>query len=259
MRPVSPAADVPSLEAIGPGDFLCIAHRGAAALAPENTLEAYRAAYASGLRVLEQDVRLLADGALVVMHDERVDRLTTTVGRVRAFDTEAWRALRFDARPWPKYATRKDIALPLFDEVLAEFGGRALLVPEAKDVGSGAPLVDALLAAGIAREHALVQSFLLDELVPAVAAGYPAIFLTESAVDAIDAVRAAGVTWAGVGHDAPDAVFRAWIDAGFRTVGYTVDDRAVRDRLRGLGVQGVFSDDPLALLADLPTDVRVVR
>lgn len=258
MRPVSPAADVPSLEAIGPGDFLCIAHRGAAALAPENTLEAYRAAYASGLRVLEQDVRLLSDGTLVVVHDERVDRLTTTTGRVRAFDTQAWRALRFDARPWPRYASRKDIALPLFAEVLSEFGGRVALVPEAKDAGSGAPLVDALLTAGIAREHALVQSFLLDELAPAVAAGYPAIFLTLTADD-IDAVRAAGVTWAGVGHDAPDAVFRAWIDAGFRTVGYTVDDRAVRDRLRGLGVQGVFSDDPLALLADLPTDVRVVR
>jgi len=119
-------------------------------------------------------------------------------------------------------------------------------------------LVDALLAAGIAREHALVQSFLLDELAPAVAAGYPAIFLSRTADD-IDAVRAAGVTWAGIGHAASDAVFRAWIEAGFRTVGYTVDDRAVRDRLRGLGVQGVFSDDPLALLADLPGHLRIVR
>lgn len=256
--PALPAADVPSLEAIGPGDFLCIAHRGAAALAPENTLEAYRAAYASGLRVLEQDVRLLSDGTLVVMHDERVDRLTTTAGRVRDFDLEAWRALRFDTRSWPAFSSRTDIALPLLADVLAEFGGRAVLVPEAKDAGSGAPLVDALLAAGIRREHALVQSFLLEELAPAVEAGYPAIFLSRSADD-IEPVRKAGVTWAGIGHGAPDAVFRAWIDAGFRTVGWTVDDRTVRDRLRGLGVQGVFSDDPLALLADLPTDVRVVR
>lgn len=254
----SPAVDVPSLMAIGPGDFLCIAHRGAAALAPENTLEAYRAAYASGLRVLEQDVRLLADGALVVMHDERVDRLTTTVGRVCEFDTQAWRALRFDARPWPAHAARTDIGLPLFDDVLSEFGGRALLVPEAKDVGSGAPLVDALLAAGIAREHALVQSFLLDELAPAVEAGYPAIFLSRTADD-IDAVRAAGVTWAGIGHAASDAVFRAWIDAGFRTIAWTVDDRGIRDRLIALGVQGVFSDDPLTLLTDLPGGLRAVR
>ena len=148
--------------------------------------------------------------------------------------------------------------LPLFDDVLSEFGGRALLVPEAKDVGSGAPLVDALVAAGIAREHALVQSFLLDELAPAVEAGYPAIFLSRTADD-IDAAREAGVTWAGIGHAASDAVFRAWIDAGFRTIAWTVDDRGIRDRLIALGVQGVFSDDPLAMLADLPGHLRPVR
>jgi len=41
---------LPSLDACGPDRPLVIAHRGAAALYPENTIEAYRAAHASGLR-----------------------------------------------------------------------------------------------------------------------------------------------------------------------------------------------------------------
>ena len=253
-----PVADVPSLHAIGPGDFVCIAHRGAASLAPENTLEAYRAAHASGLRLLEQDVRLLADGTLVVMHDERVDRLTGSTGNVCDFDLAAWRALRIDTQRWPAFASRTDVALPLFDEVLSEFKGRAVFVPEAKDAGSGAPLVRALRAFAIPRDQALVQSFLLDELPPAIDAGYPSIYLTRS-VDDLDEVRALGVAWIGLPHAAPDAVFRTWMDAGFRVVAWTVDDHGVRDRLLGLGVQGVFSDDPLALLAGLPPGLRCVR
>ncbi|UHQ18731.1 hypothetical protein LVB87_11090 [Lysobacter sp. KIS68-7] len=256
MSEPTPVADVPSLDAIGPGDFVCIAHRGAAALAPENTMVAYRAAYASGLRLLEQDARLLADGALAVMHDASVDRLTDGRGDVRGFDTAAYRALRVDARRFPQFA-QQTIAPALFDEVLAEFRGRAVLVPEAKDVGSGAPMVAALQRAGIAREHALVQSFLLEELRPAVDAGYPAIYLSRTD-EGIDAVKAAGVGWAGIWKGASDTVFRAWIEAGFRVIAYTVDDHAERDRLRGLGVQGMFSDDPFALMAGLPSDLRCV-
>ena len=255
---VTPMVDVPSLHAIDRGDFVCIAHRGAASLAPENTLEAYRTAHASGLRLLEQDVRLLADGTLVVMHDERVDRLTGSTGYVCDFDLAGWRALRIDARRWPAFASRTDIALPLFDEVLSEFRTRAVFVPEAKDVGSGAPLVRALQASAIPRDQALVHSFLLDELPPAVDAGYPAIYLTRSADD-LDEVRELSLQWIGLPHAASDAIFRTWIDAGFRVIAWTVDDHGVRDRLRGLGVQGVFSDDPLALLAGLQSGLRCVR
>src|SRR5207342_3604232 len=124
LSEATPVADVPAFDAIGPGDFVCIAHRGAAALAPENTMAAYRAAYASGLRLLEQDVRLLADGALAVMHDETVERLTDGRGDVRAFDTAAYRALRVDAGRFPRFA-QQAIAPTLLDEVLAEFRGRA--------------------------------------------------------------------------------------------------------------------------------------
>jgi glycerophosphoryl diester phosphodiesterase len=237
---------LPSFDDASPQAPLWIAHRGAAALAPENTMEAYRAAWASGLRVLEQDVRVLADGALAVMHDALVDRTTHGSGRVVDFDTAAFRALRIDVRNHPGFP--RDSAPPLFEAVLAEFRGRALFVPEAKAPGSGAALVRALQAAAIPVHEALVQAFALDDLHAAVAAGYPAMFLTAHR-EAIAAARAAGVRWAGVDRRAGDAVFVAWRDAGFKVVAYTVDDPRERDRLLALGVCGFFSDDPLALMA----------
>src|SRR5262245_13152385 len=57
-----------------------IAHRGGRGLWPENTLYAFRRAAALGADVLEMDVRQTADGELVVLHDETVDRTTDGSG-----------------------------------------------------------------------------------------------------------------------------------------------------------------------------------
>ncbi|WP_373044667.1 glycerophosphodiester phosphodiesterase [Vulgatibacter sp.] len=66
---------------------LHIAHRGGALLAPENTLVAFGAAVERyRTAVLETDVQVSADGALVVFHDDTVDRCTDGAGRVDALD-----------------------------------------------------------------------------------------------------------------------------------------------------------------------------
>jgi glycerophosphoryl diester phosphodiesterase len=61
-----------------------IAHRGGRGLWPENTLYAFRRAAALGVDVLEMDLRQTADGELVVLHDETVDRTTDGSGPVAA-------------------------------------------------------------------------------------------------------------------------------------------------------------------------------
>lgn len=61
---------------------LAIAHRGGAGLAPENTLAAFSMSTALGLRYLESDIRLTADGELVCFHDDVLDRCTTGTGRI---------------------------------------------------------------------------------------------------------------------------------------------------------------------------------
>ncbi|MCY0894053.1 MAG: glycerophosphodiester phosphodiesterase [Acidibacillus sp.] len=55
------------------------AHRGASAVAPENTMAAFVKAYESGADAIEVDVQRTSDGVLVIMHDETVNR--TTQGR----------------------------------------------------------------------------------------------------------------------------------------------------------------------------------
>ena len=62
---------------------MSLAHRGASAYAPENTLEAYRLAVESGTGGLELDVHMTRDGQVVVMHDDDVDRLTDGAGPIR--------------------------------------------------------------------------------------------------------------------------------------------------------------------------------
>ena len=56
------------------------AHRGASAYAPENTLEAFRLAMEQGADGIELDVQLTKDGVPVVIHDERIDRVSRCPG-----------------------------------------------------------------------------------------------------------------------------------------------------------------------------------
>lgn len=93
-----------------------IAHRGAAALAPENTLAAFKAAMAVGADAVELDVHLSRDGKLIVMHDETVAR--TTDGRGAIAELSGAEIRRLDAGGWfdASYAGER---VPYLEEVLA--------------------------------------------------------------------------------------------------------------------------------------------
>ncbi len=62
-----------------------IAHRGASAYAPENTLAAFKLALEQGADAIELDAKLSADEQVVVIHDQTLDRTTPVSGRVRDF------------------------------------------------------------------------------------------------------------------------------------------------------------------------------
>ena len=64
------------------------AHRGGAGLAPENTLAAFRKALELGVDALEMDLHVTRDGAVVVIHDETLDRTTDGRGGVSALSLE---------------------------------------------------------------------------------------------------------------------------------------------------------------------------
>ncbi len=76
-----PASDYKFFKQSG-SEFLVIAHRGGAGMAPENTMYAFEQSVRLGVDVLELDVRSTSDGALVVIHDATVERITDGTGRV---------------------------------------------------------------------------------------------------------------------------------------------------------------------------------
>src|SRR5579871_7007541 len=92
-----------------------LGHRGGRALAPENTLAAFRNAIKLGIDYVEVDVRATKDGHLVIMHDRTVDRTTNGTGAVKDLDFAAIRALDAGIKFDPRYAGEK---VPTLDEVL---------------------------------------------------------------------------------------------------------------------------------------------
>lgn len=109
-----------------------IAHRGASAVAPENTLASTRAALASGATAIEVDVRTTRDGQLVLSHDAKIDRTTNgkgsinelTLAELKQFDAGSW----FDAK-------FKDERLATLIEVLEVCRGRIDVLLDLKESG----------------------------------------------------------------------------------------------------------------------------
>jgi len=98
-----------------------IAHRGASAAAPENTLAAFTLAAALGADAIELDVKLSKDGAPIIMHDETVDRTTDAKGKVKDFTLADFR--KMDAGSW-KDTTYVGERVPTLAEVFEVVAGR---------------------------------------------------------------------------------------------------------------------------------------
>ena len=100
------------------------AHRGACAHAPENTLPAFELALLQGADGVELDVKLSADGQVVVIHDPTVDRTTNGQGRVRNLPLTELRALDAGGFFSDKF---RGVKIPTLEEVLETIGKRALI------------------------------------------------------------------------------------------------------------------------------------
>lgn len=140
---------------------LVVGHRGASATHPENTLVAFRKALADGAQVMEFDVHATADGALVVIHDETLDRTTDAVhvlGRAgtRVCDVDLPTLAKLDAGTW-KAARFRGARIPTLEKVLDALGARAVAMIEHKG-GSAERYVEELTRAGL-RDRVLLQSF----------------------------------------------------------------------------------------------------
>lgn len=127
---------------------LLIAHRGACAYSPENTLESFRLAIKQGADFIEHDLHITKDGVLVCLHDMTLERTTNveevfpdrarteslngqTRRRWYVYDFTVAELKRLDAGSWfdPKY---KDVRIPTWQETIDDIRGKAGLYIETK-------------------------------------------------------------------------------------------------------------------------------
>jgi glycerophosphoryl diester phosphodiesterase len=236
-----------------------VAHRGASGTHPENTLRAFDAAVAAGADLVEFDVRLTSDGVPVVMHDANVARRTDGEGFVHELSLTEIK--RLDAAP----GMGERAEVPTLRETLELLSGRAGVDIEIKNM-PGEPDFDSPVEAAARatlREleatsfegDVLVTSFnwLSIEFVREADPGIPTGFLSVAAIDPRASLAYARTTghafvlpqWGAVTESGPAFVDEAHAD-GVRVGTWTVDDPVQVDRLFGMGVDAVATNDPAA-------------
>jgi len=138
-----------------------IAHRGASATAPENTLEAFQAAVDLGCRVLETDIHVTRDGVVVAFHDHRLDRQTDRRGEIEALTiAEVERAdagFNFAGDDGSFPFRGRGVRVPRLEQILERFPDARLVIDPKTDRGV-APLA-ALLDRFAAWERVCVGAF----------------------------------------------------------------------------------------------------
>lgn len=235
------------------------AHRGAKAVAPENTIPAFAKALEMGVAGIELDVHCSKDGKLVVIHDESLERTTTATGIVS--DYTAAELAKVDAGS-PFHADFAGTGIPTLDEVFDLVDERCIVNVEVKTADPlGGAQVEPLLAMLAARnlyDQVIVSSFNPISLIkirylePKVQLGllyylplpnwlrnawFTPIMQPEALHPHFSLINEAHMQWA---HEKGCAV-NSW----------TINDVDEAKRLAGLGVNVIMSDVPDQIMAAL--------
>lgn len=245
-----------------------LAHRGASASAPENTLEAFRLAVRSGAGGLELDVHLTHDGYPVVIHDPNLDRTTNLTGAVAGMGLDEVRGAdagyyfsRDGGKTHPYRG--KGLRIPTLAEVLRECPGIVVNIDMKADRPGIEAVVLEVLRESDAAGRALVVSSRFDavrrfrgisggRISTGASRRETAIFLLASnlrlerlLVPDYDALQVPP-TYRGI-----PLVTRRFVRAAHarnvRVDAWTINEKEQMRRLLGLGVDVIMTDRPEAL------------
>ena len=215
---------------------LIIGHRGASAVAPENTMAAFAAAIAAGADGIEFDVRLSLDGVPVIIHDDNLQRTHGLRKRIADLTVKELRSVN----------------VPSLRDLFELMAGNSLILYlEIKD--SAAALAERcceLVREFSFEERVIVECFDLNVLKP--------IDLTTAALfepriypdrNLIDRALGVGASVLALHHRLakPPLVEKAKL-AGLRIVVWTVDDPAWIARAHSLGIEAVITNDPATMI-----------
>jgi glycerophosphoryl diester phosphodiesterase len=236
-----------------------VAHRGAAGIAPENTLAAFKEAIRLGADWLEFDVRLTGDGVPVIIHDSTLKRTTASRGTVRSRTLAEIRKL--DAGSWfdDRFEGEK---IPTLDEVL-KLGSRVRLNIEIK--ANCAPAREAaeavwsrVTAAGL-EDRTLLTSFdteilrSLREIEPGAALGFPWQSGLRDPVRRALSLKCRMMLFEVGGLS--EKKVRRCREVGLDVWVYTVNDPEDMRRVMDLGIDALISDRPDLLARILRREV----
>ncbi|HXV63685.1 MAG TPA: glycerophosphodiester phosphodiesterase [Vicinamibacteria bacterium] len=263
LHPVRGVADHPFFEA----EPVVIAHQGGRGLWPENTLFAFEKADALGVDMIEMDLRSTADGEIVVMHDETVDRTTNGEGRVG--DLALREVLQLDAAfdfggPDGSFPHRgRGITVPTLADVLAGLPDARLNLEMKEFTPERARQLCRSLKRFGAEHRVLVAAFEHDAMA-ALREDCPEVATSATARESLFFYQ---VHQFGLGslYRSPAVVFQVpeffgdihVIDASFlewarrsnvRVQAWTVNDAKDMERLLKMGVSGILTDYPDRLL-----------
>ncbi|MEQ1752951.1 MAG: glycerophosphodiester phosphodiesterase [Micropepsaceae bacterium] len=239
-------AKYPYLEHSG---LLAFAHRGGALEAPENTLKAFDYAAVLGYSYIETDVYSTRDGVLVSFHDDRLDRVTQSKGKIEELEWSVIKQARIGGSE----------PIPLMEELLARWPHMRINIDPKHDLAV-APLIALIKRMGV-QDRVCIGSFsgkrirrvqdafdhkVCTSLGPggvlklkSASFGWPARRWAEGCAQV--PVRANGVT----------VVTRKFVEAaekhGMQVHVWTIDDEDEMRRLIDLGVHGLMTDRPSVL------------
>jgi glycerophosphoryl diester phosphodiesterase len=234
--------------------MLCIGHRGARGHAPENTLASVRMACTLGAHCVEIDVHLV-DGELLVIHDDRLERSTNGTGYLKDHSFAELREL--DAGQGEQ--------IPTLRELCSVLPGTVGINIELKGPGTAAPVarqIAELREQGWSDNRVLISSFDHEQLAqgreldPRIKLG-----ILLGAKDSFDPDLAERLGAHAV-HPALEGVEQQLVtDAhshGLKVYVYTVNEADDIERMRKIGVDGVFTDFP-ELVLDGQADTKGFR
>jgi len=235
--------------------FVVIAHRGASAYHPENTMAAFRAAVEMQAEMIELDITLSKDGILVAIHDETLDRTTNGSGYVSDFTVEELKAL--DAGSWFDEDHRGE-PIPTLEEVLQFAQDKIALNIEIKTESVTDELADGIEE----KAWELVKKYGMEDYVLFSSFDYRAIrHLKEINVDISAALlyekkqsegRTPSQLMVDYNADAFNCSYRQYSkkwageakNKGFPVFVYTVNSERRIKKMVERGAAGIFSDKP---------------
>jgi glycerophosphoryl diester phosphodiesterase len=253
-------------------------HRGARGLLPENTLPAFEYASKLGVDTLELDCGVTKDGVVVAHHDRRLNPDVTrgpdgrwiaspgptirslTFAELQQYDVGRLRPGSDYARRFPHQQPLDGTRIPRLSDILklkARFNIETKIAPDHPEETAGPEEFARLLIKEIqaARAEATIQSFDFRTLkvVEREAMDIETVYLTHGSVDSDpQKVRLAGARiWSPSFTDLNSNAFQKAKELKLKVVAWTVNEPGDIARMLDMGLDGIISDYPDRVLAEL--------